>query len=156
MFPQTVIKKQQQQHTDLTHAEPLLIAGDGLGGVFCTVSPKMLPCLLLHEWKGFSLSVCFHGQQCLVRDASATPAATNSLIAISHRIWYSCFISPHPFITEDMMRALNDRFSLRVASLQSLHIIITHPHRGTCRHALDYRLISIIDWTGWKKCNTTI
>lgn len=56
-------KKQQQQHTDLTDAELLLITGDGLLGVFCTVSPKMLPFLLLHESNGFSLSVCFHGQQ---------------------------------------------------------------------------------------------
>lgn len=31
--------KQQQQHTELTDAELLLIGGDGLLGVFCTARP---------------------------------------------------------------------------------------------------------------------
>lgn len=53
--PKEQWKKQQQQLPDLTDTELLLITGDWLLGVFCTVSPKMIPFLWLHESTGFSV-----------------------------------------------------------------------------------------------------
>lgn len=155
-FPKQQWKK-NHKHTDLTDAEPLLITGDGLLGVFCTVSPKMPPSHCCLNQMDFLCPCAFMADSTLLHNTcgiqrlhTSTPA-TASLIAIFHTSWNFCLLSSHSFIT-DTMRAFNNRYSRRVHSPLSLHIIIKDPHQGTCRHAADYSLISITDWTGWKIC----